>query len=162
MFSDFAVLLPALPFAYLTPLQNYVTSVTFKREPPPPGLQLIKWYFGPQLDKMKAELDEVRTLGPGAAEEWFKGFEADGRTKAEDSARWEHWEMTGAFHNLADSVAQARSRAQRRPDDHDTQESSKLESPDVPGFGQFNNSTPVNNRPLMTPNEQPWLPTGKC
>lgn len=52
---------------------------------------------------MKAKLDEVRELGAAAAEEWFKGLELDGREKAADTARWEHWELAGGFQATAHS-----------------------------------------------------------
>jgi hypothetical protein len=114
LFSSSSALLPALPFAFLTPTLNYVASITLRSEPPPTGLQLTKWYFGPQVDEMKAKLDEVKELGAATAEEWAKGLEKDGKEKAADVARWEHWESAGGFQAVAQSITQFRHR--QRPD----------------------------------------------
>jgi hypothetical protein len=108
LFSTSSALLPALPFAFLTPTLNYVASITLRSEPPPTGLQLTKWYFGPQVDDMKAKLHEVRELGAATAEEWAKGLEMEGKEKAADVALWELWESAGGFQAVAQSITQLR------------------------------------------------------
>jgi hypothetical protein len=55
---------------------------------------------------MKAKLHEVRELGAAAAEEWAKGLEMDGKEKAADVARWEHWESAGGLQAVAQSITQ--------------------------------------------------------
>lgn len=108
LFSSSSALLPALPFAFFTPSLNYVASITLRKEPPPTGLQLTKWYFRPQVADMKSKLDSVRELGAATAEEWFKGLELDGKEKSADTARWEHWEFAGGFQMIAHNILQAR------------------------------------------------------
>ncbi|ERF72250.1 hypothetical protein EPUS_02137 [Endocarpon pusillum Z07020] len=149
LFSASSALLPALPFAFFTPSLNYVASITLRNEPPPTGLQLTKWYFKPQVDDMKAKLDEVRELGAATAEEWFKGLEVDGKEKAADTARWEHWEAAGGFQAIAHGVPD--SRPLQRPDRESYHHSSTGPSPS--GFGTATANTFEDARPSQA---HPW------
>ena len=97
LFSSSSVLIPALPFAFFTPSLNFIASITLRASDPPPGLQLTKFFFKPQVDQLKAEMEEVKTLGDAAAEEWYKGLVTTGQEKLADAARWEHWEASGAL-----------------------------------------------------------------
>jgi len=159
--------LPALPFAFFTPSLNYVASITLRNDPPPTGLQLTKSYFGPQVNEMKAKLDEVRDLGAATAEEWFKGLEVDGREKSADTARWEHWESAGGFKVIAHSISQIQ---HLQMPNHEQQhhfsavsqkQSSSVpqkQSSSVPGTATIQDFT--HSRPTINAHAYPWAIQG--
>ncbi len=96
---------------------------------------------------MRAKLDEVRELGAATAEEWFKGLEIDGKEKAADTARWEHWEAAGGFQAIAHGVPD--SQPLQRPD-HESHHQSHHQSstgPSSSGFGTATANTFENARP---------------
>ena len=96
-----SVLMPAIPFALFTPSMHYVSSSSLLRgSQPPPGLTLTKSFFNGQIDEMKCKFEEVKSLGPGVAEEWIKGLEGNGKEKLADAARWEQFELTGGLRYL--------------------------------------------------------------
>lgn len=94
------MLLPALPFAFLTQSMHLVLSTTLRSNSPPAGLQLTKFFFKPHIDALKQKFEDVKALGPAAAEEWVKGLEQGGRDKLSDAARWEQWEANAGFQTL--------------------------------------------------------------
>jgi hypothetical protein len=96
LLSSQSILLQGLPFAVFTPSLNYVTSVTLRQTQPPARLQLTKYYFQPQIEELDRRQSEVRTLGPAATQEWYKGLEAHGKTQLADAARFEKWEQGSA------------------------------------------------------------------
>lgn len=66
---------------------------------------------------MKSKLDEVRDLGAATAEEWFKGLEVDAKERAAETARWEHWELSGGFQSISRKIAELKI---PRRHDHET------------------------------------------
>ena len=80
----------------MTPSFNYVTSVTLRQTQPPARLALTKYYFRPQVESLKAQMDEVHALGQAALEEWYKGLEETGQAQLADAARFEQWDLSPA------------------------------------------------------------------
>ncbi|KAK2867834.1 hypothetical protein FQN49_003420, partial [Arthroderma sp. PD_2] len=95
-----SVLVPALPFAFLTPSLHYVSSVSLRGSQPPVGMVLSKHFLKAQVEELKSRFEEVKALGPAAAEEWMKGLEGNGKEKIADAARWEQWELAGGLRSL--------------------------------------------------------------
>ena len=93
LLSSKSGLLSGLPFALFTPSLNYVTSVTLRQTQTPSGLQLTKYYFQPQIDDLDQEQTEVRSLGPAATQEWYKGLDTRGQTQMKEVARIEQWQL---------------------------------------------------------------------
>lgn len=102
---------------------------------------------------MRAKLDEVRELGAATAEEWFKGLEIDGKEKAADTARWEHWEAAGGFQAIAHGAPDYK--PLQRPDHEPHDHSSTGPSPS--GFGTATANTLENTRPSQA---HPWATQG--
>ena len=131
-----------------------------RSEPPPQGLQLTKWYFGPQVEEMKARLNEVKDLGAATAEEWFKGLEADGRGKAADAARWEHWESVGGFQAISRSILDTQPSPRpdlelRHPYPSGSEEQSNF------GFGKAHDDGHSSIGPTAIAQSYPWTNQGK-
>lgn len=59
----------------------------------PGNLRFAKVYYVPDLEAIKAEEENAKTLGDGAADEWRKGLAAQGKDAMADCARWEKWEL---------------------------------------------------------------------
>jgi hypothetical protein len=133
MFSSMpSMLLPALPFSFITQSLNVISSITLRNSTPqPPGIQLVKYFFKPHIEEMKRKLEEVKSMGSATAEEWFKGLDATGKEKIQDAARWEQWEANGGLRAL-------NSRHSAKPRDCDDHSSSQTVAHPVPKpFGQF-------------------------
>lgn len=93
--SSASALLPGLPFIFLTQDQHIIpTSVIQQAATIPPGIHPRKCYYTTQVDVIKQELEEAKSLGAAAAEEWFKGLEAQGKARISDAERCERWETT--------------------------------------------------------------------
>lgn len=107
-----SVLMPAIPFAFFTPSMHYVSSSSLRGIPPPPGLTFTKYFFNDQIEEMKCKFEEVKSLGPGVAEEWIKGLEGNGKEKLADAARWEQFELSGGLRHLKNSPQQRMSTGQ--------------------------------------------------
>lgn len=95
-----SVLVPALPFAFLTASLHYVSSVSLRGNQPPVGMVLTKHFLRSQVEELKSRFEEVKALGPAAAEEWMKGLDGNGKDKIADAARWEQWELAGGLRSL--------------------------------------------------------------
>ncbi|EFE44111.1 hypothetical protein TRV_01129 [Trichophyton verrucosum HKI 0517] len=95
-----SVLVPALPFAFLTASLHYVSSVSLRGNQPPVGMVLTKHFLKSQVEELKSRFEEVKALGPAAAEEWMKGLDGNGKEKIADAARWEQWELAGGLRSL--------------------------------------------------------------
>lgn len=83
-----------LSFAYRSP--DYHFAFESVRQLPggiPGHLRFSKMYFSPDLEALKAEEGEAKSLGDGAVDEWRKGLFTKGKDMMADSARWEKWEM---------------------------------------------------------------------
>lgn len=59
----------------------------------PGNLRFAKVYYIPDLEAIKAEEENAKTLGEGAADEWRKGLATQGKDAMADCARWEQWEL---------------------------------------------------------------------
>ncbi|WEW58543.1 hypothetical protein PRK78_004011 [Emydomyces testavorans] len=94
------LLVPALSFAFFTSSMHFVSSVVRRSNQPPSGLSLTKFYLKSHIETMKNKFEEVKSLGPAAAEEWVKGLEGNGKEKIADSAKWEQWELNGGLQSI--------------------------------------------------------------
>jgi hypothetical protein len=147
-----SILVPALPFTFITPSMHVISSITLRGTQPPPGLTFTKYYFNPHLEDMKRKFEEVKAMGSATAEEWIKGLESDGKEKLADAARWEQWETSGGLR----SVKMVRS--------NEAQGSSSQASHLKPGIktssidSNSSNSTPLTNGPATEGDGSPVHP----
>ncbi|KAG9234579.1 hypothetical protein BJ875DRAFT_461152 [Amylocarpus encephaloides] len=89
-----SVLLPALPFIFLTNELHVLPQATLQSGAPPPTIQISKWWSNSQVEEIRQEFDDAKTLGSATAEEWLKGLDERGRKWKPDAARWERWERS--------------------------------------------------------------------
>ncbi|KAI9838695.1 MAG: hypothetical protein M1819_005009 [Sarea resinae] len=99
--------LPALPFALVTPSLHLIPSISLQNSTTPPTLQMTKLYYKPHIESIKNQLNEVKSLGPATAEEWMKGLEGNGKEKISDAARWERWEAKGGLKDILSTQTNA-------------------------------------------------------
>ncbi|KAI9713299.1 MAG: hypothetical protein M1812_006658 [Candelaria pacifica] len=85
-------LVPALPFALLTPEWHVIPSTALQNSDPPPNLSMTKYYYKPDIESIKRQLEDVKGLGSAATEEWIKGLDGKGKDRMGEAARWERWE----------------------------------------------------------------------
>lgn len=91
-------LLPALPFAFISSSNNYITNTVLRTTaPPPPQLQLTKHYYKPHIQEIKQRLEGARELGSASADEWIKGLDGEGKDRLSEAVRWEQWEAKGGL-----------------------------------------------------------------
>ncbi|KAI9792484.1 MAG: hypothetical protein M1835_007850 [Candelina submexicana] len=102
-------LVPALPFALLTPEWHVIPSSTLQNSPPPPIVQITKHYYKPDIESVKRQLEEVKGLGSAATEEWIKGLDGEGKERMSEAARWERWEDRFNLANTASKDTTANS-----------------------------------------------------
>lgn len=113
LFSSASALRPALPFAFITTDRNYVPAYMLQTVTAPASVEIGKYYYKPDVEKISKELSEALALGPAAAEEWSKGLEARGQEHMKLAENWERWEAKyqhWSTHNatkLASSSTQA-------------------------------------------------------
>ncbi|KAI9824277.1 MAG: hypothetical protein M1832_002085 [Thelocarpon impressellum] len=102
-------LLSALPFTFFTPELHVITPSALPNAVKDPNLQVKKYFLKSHIEDIKSQLQDVKTLGPAAAEEWFKGLECQGKERLSDSSRWERWESlaTGPPTRIAMSPGQS-------------------------------------------------------
>ncbi|OCL11927.1 hypothetical protein AOQ84DRAFT_335103 [Glonium stellatum] len=94
LFSPDSVLLPALPFAFVTSDLNLIPAAAFLESISlPPNLKMAKYYYKPHVQEMQRELEEAKSRGFAAADEWSKGLESRGKERMSNSERWERWEL---------------------------------------------------------------------
>ena len=72
-------------------------STVLRNAAPPSDVQLTKHYYKLDIEHIRRQLQHVKELGSGSAEEWIKGLEDEGREKSNDAARWEQWEAKGGL-----------------------------------------------------------------
>jgi hypothetical protein len=92
-----SVLMPALPFVFLTNELHIIPPTTLQNGQPPPTTQITKHFFQRHIEELKSEFSQVQSMGSAAAEEWIKGLEERGKQWRNDAARWEKWEASGGF-----------------------------------------------------------------
>ena len=96
-FSFPSFLLPALPFALISPSNHFIANSVLRSTAHPPALQLTKHYYKPHIEELQRQLGEVKELGPASAEEWIKGLDGEGKERINDAIRWEQWEAKGGL-----------------------------------------------------------------
>ena len=84
--------MPGLAFVFFTPALHVVPTVTLRQHSIPGGLQVTKYFYRPEVESIKEAFQEIRSLGPGAAEEWLKGLYTAGQDKMTDAARFEQYD----------------------------------------------------------------------
>ncbi|KAI9846517.1 MAG: hypothetical protein M1837_003938 [Sclerophora amabilis] len=94
-----SALLVALPFVFLSPLTHVVTPFALQNSTHPPQFQMTKHFLKTDIGDLKDQFDEVKLLGPAAAEGWFKGLAEMGKERLQESARWERWVSSGGLTN---------------------------------------------------------------
>jgi hypothetical protein len=90
----------ALPFVFLTNELHVLPPSTLHNGPHPPTIQITKRFAKSQIEEIKQEFDNVKTLGSATAEEWLKGLDERGKERRNDAARWERWESRGGVTNM--------------------------------------------------------------
>ena len=100
-------LLAALPFVLITPEVHIITPTNLQSVGLDKGLYSNpKHFYKTHLQAIVAQLDAVRAMGSGPAEEWLKGLPNQGKERIADSARWERWEASGALRALSRNLAE--------------------------------------------------------
>ncbi len=81
-----------LPHIFLTPDLHYVANI--QREQLTPQLRVSKVYYLQDVRRIVSELEDAKSLGDGAADEWRKGLHDRGQDEMKNGARWEQWEAS--------------------------------------------------------------------
>ena len=89
----------ALPFIFLTNELQVIPAATLQSGPPT-GIQISKLFFKPDVERLKQEFDDVKTMGSAAAEEWMKGLEGREKERRNDAMRWERWDVSGGISRM--------------------------------------------------------------
>lgn len=100
----------ALPFVFLTNELHVLPLSTLQNGQPPPKLQITKNFFQPQIEDIKREFLEVKSMGSATAEEWLKGLDNRGKERRNDSLRWERWEGSGGVARMRITELQSTSK----------------------------------------------------
>ena len=87
--------MPALPFILFTNELHVLPAATLQNGYPPPAIQITKQFFQHQIEDIKREFSEVRSMGTATVEEWIKGLDERGKERRNDAARWEKWDAGG-------------------------------------------------------------------
>lgn len=95
-----SALLPALPFAFISISNHYITSSALRNSTPPPTLQLKKYFYKPHIEEIRQRLDHAKGLGSASAEEWVKGLDSEGKERLNEVTRWEQWEAKGGLRKV--------------------------------------------------------------
>lgn len=90
-------LLPALPFAFISSSNHYITNTVLRNTATPPQQQLTKHYYKPHIQEIKQRLKGARDLGSASADEWIKGLDGEGKDRLIEAVRWEQWEAKGGL-----------------------------------------------------------------
>jgi len=93
-------LLSALPFAFVTATNHFVSNAALQGMAHLPPLKMEKHYYKSHIEDIKKRLNEARSLGAASAEEWFKGLLTEGKTRIDDATRWEQWEFKGGLKKI--------------------------------------------------------------
>lgn len=97
--SEPSLIIPALPFVFLTS-DNHIVSHASLQNGLPPNMQLAKYFFKPHIEDMKMEFFKAKDMGTAAAEEWIKGLDDLGKDRRNDAVRWERWEAVGGLQRM--------------------------------------------------------------
>lgn len=103
--SDFpSPLIAALPFIFITAEFHIASAAVLQQGPPPANIQISKCFLTEHVDAIKAEFVQVKSMGPGTTEEWLKGLEERGRSRKNDAAKWERWELNGGVERMQRTI----------------------------------------------------------
>lgn len=92
-----SLLMPALPFVFLTNELHVIPATALQNGQPPSTTQITKYYFKKHVEDIKEEFESVKAMGSATIEEWLKGLEDRGKERRNDAARWERWEASGGI-----------------------------------------------------------------
>ena len=81
----------------MTDTNDYIPNLILRNSGGQSSVSMTKYYYKPHVRKIKEQLDEVRELGAGSAEEWSKGLAEEGKERINDAIRWEQWEARGGL-----------------------------------------------------------------
>ena len=90
-------LLSALPFAFVTATNHFVSNAALQGMAHLPPLKMEKHYYKPHIEDIQRRLAEAKLLGAASAEEWMKGLPSEGKERHDDALRWEQWEVRGGL-----------------------------------------------------------------
>ena len=90
-------LLSALPFAFVTATNHFVSSAALQGMAHLPPLRMEKHYYKLHIEDIKKRLGEAKALGGASVEEWTKGLPSEGKERRDDAIRWEQWEARGGL-----------------------------------------------------------------
>jgi hypothetical protein len=108
----------ALPFIFMTNEYHVLSSHTLQSGQPPSVIQITKRFLKTQIEEIKKDFEDAKSLGAATAEEWLKGLEERGKEKRYDGARWERWENSGGLLSMGisrPSAVEASTIAKKEP-----------------------------------------------
>lgn len=88
------MLLPALPFTYVTQDLNVVTLTSVEQGQLPPETS-SKRFLSTDVKELEQEFFSVKELGTGTMEEWMKGLPVRGQKRLNEAKKWEKWAAAG-------------------------------------------------------------------
>ena len=91
------LVLPALPFIFLSKDLQAISPSVLQDRPFPINLQFSKVFSSEHIRAIETEFESARRLGPATAEEWLKGLADRGKNRRNDAARWDKWALSGGF-----------------------------------------------------------------
>lgn len=86
-----SVLLPGLPFVFITDEIHVLSPDALQGIQVPSGVQLTKIFLSAHVDQLVDEFNSVKSLGGATVEEWLKGLEDRGKQRRSEPSRWEKW-----------------------------------------------------------------------
>lgn len=86
-----SVLLPGLPFVFITNEMHVLSPDVLQGSQVPPDVQLTKLFLRNHVDQLAKEFNLVQSLGGATMDEWLKGLESRGKQRRSDPSRWEKW-----------------------------------------------------------------------
>lgn len=95
-----STLIPALPFVHITKELHVVSLSTIEQGQLPANVQVTKLFLASDVQEIKQEFISVKALGSGTVEEWLKGLEPRGRSRLNESRKWEKWANTGSLQQI--------------------------------------------------------------
>lgn len=93
--SDDSHLRPGLPFMFLTQSMNYVPRDVVTNSSVPIDVDLSKWYYREDLERLKSEFYQVQEAGPASTEIWFNGLVKRGDALMAEISDFERFETSG-------------------------------------------------------------------
>ncbi|PQE33062.1 F-box domain containing protein [Rutstroemia sp. NJR-2017a WRK4] len=145
-----SLLIPALPFIFITNELHVLPSTALQNGQPPSTCQFTKYYSKQHIDTIKGEFDTVKVMGSATVDEWLKGLEDRGREQRKDATRWERWDASGGVMRM------------QRLEPHEEQNQRLPASPSntntLPLQGQPVATNGLSNNPRSTTHPLPQVP----